>query len=101
MCEDGTSHILKVQAGEKIYVAGRFEKKKMDVLETMKKGGDVKQTVVIFPGITQGYTSKSSALAYMNPYASGVTKVIFEIEPHVSGNSRPLDAKKLIGDDSA
>ena len=37
----------------------------------------------------------------MNPYASNVQKAIFEIEVDVSGNIRPLDAKKLAGDDSA
>ena len=52
MSEDGTSNVLKLQAGEKIYIAGRFEQNKMDVLESMKNGGDLKDTTIIFPGIT-------------------------------------------------
>ena len=69
-----------------------------------KKGGEkvdlAKATVVVLPGITSGYTNKGSALAYMNPFASNVQKAIFEIEIDVSGDIRPMDAKKLAGDDS-
>lgn len=35
MREDGTSMILKIKAGEKVFIAGRFEKNKIEAIQKM------------------------------------------------------------------
>jgi len=101
-----------------VYVAGRMGeenfKSVMEMVEAYKGVKEqsnservevAKKTVMVFPGVTQAFVSKDKALEFLKKEPENTQeklfRVIFQVAVDLQGNTRPMDAKKFLGDDAA
>uniref|UniRef100_A0A7S3IMV4 Uncharacterized protein n=1 Tax=Strombidium inclinatum TaxID=197538 RepID=A0A7S3IMV4_9SPIT len=101
-----------------VYVAGRMGeenfKSVMEMVESYKGVKEqsnservevAKKTVMVFPGVTQAFISKDKAIEYLKKEPEHtqekLMRVLFKVKVDLQGDTRPMDAKKFLGDDAA